>query len=408
MKKRFNLLLLAALTAVSFGFVSCSDDDDFTATIFDVTEYPLDRTKFTFPLDTFLKVNFEQPYNMNFIYKMEDIASDKTKNLTPASYDRSCELAVLIKYLWYDVYKKHAPEHFLQTYSPRILHVIGSKNRNETKGTEVLGVAEGGLKITLYNVNNLRTTDMDMMNKYFFKTMHHEFGHILDQNHIHPTSFNTISNGKYNSSAWQETPDSISLGDGFITSYASSGTSEDWVETLANYITMDSVTWKRSLETASYEWEEIDYDATQWEDKRKGTYSNDTIGYLDIKENGDKKIYRRTCLRTNDEKQNVILDEEGNVQWLNNQGYIGAEVILQKLEAVRLWLSENFGIDLEALRYEVQDRSYLKDAEGQFVLNQFNRPVNKLNLAVEGDPEGRILMQVLLDEINQYKALKED
>ena len=37
MKRKFNYLLLAAMAVVSFGFVSCSDDDDFTNTIFDVT-----------------------------------------------------------------------------------------------------------------------------------------------------------------------------------------------------------------------------------------------------------------------------------------------------------------------------------------------------------------------------------
>ena len=404
MKTKFNYLLLAAVAIVSFGFVSCSDDDDFGASIFDVVDHPLDRTKHTFPLDTFIKVNFLEPYNLRFIYRMEDIGSDMQKNLVPAAYDKSCELAVLTKYLWYDVYKENAPETFLQENSPRIIHVIGSKNYNPTQGTEVLGVAEGGLKISLYNVNNLDVSKMDMMNEYFFKTMHHEFGHILDQTHLRPTIFNTISSGHYNATTWQETKDSVSMGNGFVSSYASSSTSEDWVETLANYITMDSIRWKAMLNTASYEWEEIDYDKALYEDKMKGEYSRDTIGYLNIKDNDEKKIYRRVCQRNGD--GTVALDEEGNVQWLHNSGIKGDEVILQKLDLVREWLSTYFGIDLEKIRYEVQHRSYVKDKDGKFELDNLNRPINKLIQPVKDDPQGRTLIEVLLDGINRYKELQ--
>ena len=62
MKIRINILLLAAMTVLA-GFTSCSDDD-FTASIFDTNEYPLDRSQYSFPLDTFLKVNFLEPYNV--------------------------------------------------------------------------------------------------------------------------------------------------------------------------------------------------------------------------------------------------------------------------------------------------------------------------------------------------------
>lgn len=404
MKRKFNYLLLIAVTTLSLGFVSCSNDDDFDSSIFDTVNHPLDKTAFTFPLDTFVKVNFLEPYNLRFIYRMEDIGSDMQKNLVPAAYDKSCELAVLSKYLWYDVYKENSPETFLQENSPRIIHVVGSKNYNPTQGTEILGVAEGGLKITLYNVNNLNVNDMDMMNEYFFKTMHHEFGHILDQTHLRPTSFNTISSGHYNATTWQETPDSVSIGNGFVSSYASSSASEDWVETLANYITMDSVRWLGMLNSASYEWEEIDYDQSLYEDKMRGAYNRDTIGYLNVKDNNEKKIYRRVCQRNGD--GTVDLDEEGNVQWLNNSGIKGNEVILQKLDLVREWLKTYFGIELDKIRYVVQSRSYQKDADGKFVLDALDRPVNKLTLPLEEDPEGRTLIEVLLDGINKYKALQ--
>ena len=193
---KFNLksLLFVAVAALSAGFTSCSDDD-FTSTIFNTApaqDY-LDKTQYTFPLDTFIKKEFLEPYNVKFQYKFDDKGSDKNKNLTPATYDQIVDLAVLTKYLWYDVYKQLAGDVFLKKYSPRIINLTGSKNYNVSSGTETLGDASSGVKINLYNVNNLDVTKIDVMNEYFFKTMHHEFAHILDQHVLHPTAFNTIS-----------------------------------------------------------------------------------------------------------------------------------------------------------------------------------------------------------------------
>ena len=155
MNSKLKILLFAVMTLIAGNcIVSCSDDD-FGPSIFDTVERPLDRSLTTFPLDTFVKVNFLEPYNLRFLYKMEDIGSDLEVNLVPAVYDQSVKLAVLSKYLWYDVYEQCADADFLKIYSPRIIHVIGSPSYNPSSGTETLGEAEGGLKITLYNVNNL-------------------------------------------------------------------------------------------------------------------------------------------------------------------------------------------------------------------------------------------------------------
>ncbi|MBO4486682.1 MAG: hypothetical protein J5734_06105, partial [Prevotella sp.] len=246
MKSLFKILLAAVIGIASFSFVGCSDDE-FTPTIFDTTEYPLDRSVYSFPLDTFLKVNFLEPYNLKFLYKMQDIGSDMQKNLVPCEYEKSIEIAVLSKYLWYDVYDKCAGKTFLKLYSPRIIHVIGSPALNPSSGTETLGQAEGGLKITLYNANNLSPTDIEMMNEKFFKTMHHEFSHILHQNKEYPTDFRLISNGLYNAISWQDTADSLAIAQGFVSDYASSQAREDWVEIIANYIVKDSITWAHML-----------------------------------------------------------------------------------------------------------------------------------------------------------------
>ena len=403
MKNKLNILLLAVMAIIGIGFTACSEDD-FTDSIFDTNDYPLDRHSYSFPLDTFLKVNYLEPYNMKFIYRMEDIGSDMNKNLTPASYETSMQLAVLAKYLWYDVYEKYGGPEFLKKNSPRIIHVIGSKSYNTSQGTETLGVAEGGLKITLYNVNNLNVNDIDMMNEYFFKTMHHEFAHILDQTRIHPTAFNLLCNGQYDASSWSDTPDSVAAGRGFMSPYASSSTSEDWVETLANYVTLDTLAFERLIGAAGYEWELIDMEYSDYLNRARGAASLDTVGYFKFSTGGgDNKCYRRRCARNADDT--VALDENGQVQWLHTTGRDGVAIINQKIDYVRGWLKDNWGINLNDLRREVQQRQFLTNPDGSFVFTSYGSLVNRLTSPLEDEPNV-LLMTRLLMQVLQYKSLQ--
>ncbi len=403
---KFNIKTLAVglFAALAGCFASCSDDD-FTATIFDTdpAQDYLDKTQYTFPLDTFIKKEFLEPYNVKFIYKFEDKGSDMNKNLTPAAYDKSVDLAVLTKYLWYDVYKQVGNEAFLKINSPRIISITGSKNYNASQGTEVLGDASSGVKINLYNVNNLNVSNISMMNEYFFKTMHHEFAHILDQTVLHPTSFNVLSNG-YDAAGWSDAADSLKAGQGFVTPYASSSTSEDWAESMANYITMDTLEWAQKLASASYDWEEIDC-ASQSEYNKKLTpgCNLDTIGYFKNTESGSEtKIYRRKCLRNADDS--VVLDENGQPQWTHESGIDGRAVILEKVDLVRTYLKENYGLDLDAIRDMVQSRTLVRNSDGSYALDRFGQLINKLT---ETQSSGKTLIDELRDEVYKFNSLVE-
>ncbi len=401
MNNKLKTLLFGVIAMVAGSFVSCSEDD-LGPSIFDTNEYPLDRSIYSFPLDTFVKVNYLEKYNMRFIYKMEDIGSDMTKNLTPADYDKSVQLAVLCKYLWTDVYDKYAGLEFLRVNAPRIIHVIGSKNLNPSQGTEILGVAEGGLKISLYNVNQLNIADIDMMNEYFFKTMHHEFGHILDQTHLRPTQFNLISRSQYDASTWTETPDSVAAGRGFVSPYASSAAGEDWVEVLANYITRDSISWNRLMASAGFEWEEVDMERSEYLKRVRGA-NLDTVGYYRESSSGQGKVYRRVCARNADDY--VALDENGNVQWLHRTGILGDMVIKQKLDLVKEWLKDNWNVSLDDLRWEVQHRQYATNPDGTFK-TVYGSLVNKLIQPSESDPN-KTFMDELVEQVNVYKSLQQ-
>ena len=413
--KKLNIFALILVALTTLNVTSCSDDK-LGDTIFPAVSETLDRSQYTFPLDTFVKVNFLEPYNMRYLYKLQDIGSDMDYNLTPCSYDQCVNLAVLNKYLWYDVYRDIVGDEFLKKFSPRVMHVIGSPAYNPTSGTIKLGTAEGGLKITLYNAESLKPEDLDNLNEYFFKTMHHEFSHILHQNVNYPQDFNLISSAFYNTAGWQDTPDSVSLGQGFVSNYASSQAREDWVETIANYIVKDSITWEGMLDGASKSWEvatDVDFDYWQSLDAkvRRGQAHRDSVGYYlkDGTKSGGKvitiQVYRKYIQR--DAAGYAVPDGDGKIVYLSVVDKTGTEtgkdVILKKLQMCREWLKANFNYDLDAVRNAVQKKQYLYDEKGYLVRDANGRPINLLTYRRPED--GGTLMEDLRKMVDQYKSL---
>ena len=230
------------LFAASIVLGACNEDKLDSHSIFN-TESP-ERNAF----DTWLLLNYIVPYNIQFNYKYIDKESDNTYNLIPAEYDKCVAMAKLTKYLWIDSYNELLGETFIKTYCPRMIQLIGSKAYN-SQGSVVLGTAEGGLKITLYNVNELdvNNPNIDFLNTWFFKTMHHEFAHILHQTKNYSTDFNLISTD-YQGPSWLNLEsDEIANTMGFITRYASFSPDEDFVEIISNYITHDADYWENVL-----------------------------------------------------------------------------------------------------------------------------------------------------------------
>lgn len=426
--KQTKIFLLVFLALIGLTVSSCSDDD-LGPTIFDTTYHPLDKNSETFALDSFLEVNYRQPYNLQFQYKYNDIGSNMNYNLVPVSYENAVKFAVLGKYLWYDVYKQEVGEEFLKTYTPHIIMLLGSPAYNAASGTEVLGVAEGGLKITLYKGNELDETSIDSLNEYYFRTMHHEFSHILHQNVVIPTNFREISNSSYNAISWQDTPDSVALSRGFVLQYATSGYQEDWVEIIANYVTRTRMQWQSFLNTANYGWESdtvdvADYDGaigmntqemTQQQYIRamrnlvkSGTVNMDTIGWRTFK--GDLRSsqggYSQYAIVRKQVQRNangsVALDADGKIQYLDTDGINGRAVIEQKFEIIKNWLSQHFNYDIDKVRDEVQRRQYVMNADGTYKLNADGDPINALMQPSASDPS-KTVMQTLLDQVYDLK-----
>jgi len=249
MRKTLYIIGMAAMVA---ALSSCRGEDDFTESIFDTTVPVVDDTKTTYPFDQWLYDNFVVPYNVDVKYRFDLSASDLNYQLTPADYNRSQLLAHFIRYLFYDVYTKFAGNNFMKQYGPRIFHFIGSSGFNPTTGSEVLGTASGGVKITLYKINEMKpysegvtynAGDVDVLNENYFHTMHHEFSHILHQTKSYPVTFGQVTSGSYDPMNWQDRDSVWTHQHGYVTHYASSATYEDFVETLSCIITDTPYRW---------------------------------------------------------------------------------------------------------------------------------------------------------------------
>ena len=243
-------VIYLALLIMTMGLVACSEDDKISSTTFFPTTPP-ERDAF----DIWLQKNYTATYNIDVKYKMEDIESDMTYQLVPADSSKSAKIAILIKYLWFDAYNEAVGQNFVKANVPRIIHFIGSSAYN-SNGTETVGTAEGGLKVTLYKINDIDESRIQTdayyhrLNEYYFHTMHHEFTHILHQKVPYDTNFKLISEANYRSTDWYLYSTAQAQRLGFITNYAMSQPDEDFAELMSTYITSSKSEWESDMATA--------------------------------------------------------------------------------------------------------------------------------------------------------------
>ena len=349
-----SALLLVAVATMSLS--SCSEDK-LGPTIFPEVDDTLDPASTTYKLDTFLRENYLKPYNLTFLYRLPDVSTSFYYNLVPATYDNAVNMAILCKHLWFDVYAKMAGEDFLKSYGPRIIVLTGSAMISPSYG-ETVGLAEGGVKVTLFKVNSMDPNNFWEMNDTYFHTMHHEFTHILHQTKIYPVEFKSISAGHYVPNEWRDRGVEISS-EGFVTGYAASEYNEDFAETVACYLTYTDARWNSLLESAS----------CGWHKDKKGKYCR--YFYYPANDATQEAVY----VVPGDENLVITTDADGNVvsktyknpdnprdpfivyDVEDEDGIDGKDAILQKVQIARQWFHDAWNIDLDALRDELRSRA---------------------------------------------------
>jgi len=246
-----------ALALLAISFAAC-EKNQIEGTVF--VDPVVDTTSYTYQFDQWLRRYFTDTYNVEYLYKLDDNSTDPNYNIVPVSIGMADTVAHLSLYLWYDAYNVVCGPDFLKTYGPKIIQLIGSSMINAAQGTEKLGYAEGGIKITLMKINSMDVNDIEQLNHYIFQTMHHEFSHILHQKKTYPKEFETITPADYDPSGWQYRYDDTESDlwkrekpawkMGYVTCYGSSEAHEDFVETIANYIVQSDENWQYMLDNA--------------------------------------------------------------------------------------------------------------------------------------------------------------
>lgn len=385
MMKYFKYIAPVLLAPI---FVACSEEELGPSIFPEVSDEP-DPTSYTYKFDKWLNENFRDVYNVEFKYLMEDVEADMDYNLVPATYEKARDLALLTKYLWYDSYESVTKsKDFIKSYGPRILHLIGSPAYNPSTGVEILGLAEGGLKVSLFKVNEMNLADINMMNEYYFRTMHHEFGHILHQTKSYPTDFNLLSTGRYDEGSWQSKEPGYVASLGFVTPYASSQAREDFAETIANFITRSDDQMELILWMAQRGWQgwsptsgEVDDDADS-DDLSYYCYyyyedpSNpETKKYILNSAERTFGDYRMGLIGLSGEYLTSVEQVEDYLTALKDKRGIecfpvedkdkvdGYDVIKNKQSIARNWFTDQWKISFDDLRTEVQRRQNEFDIE---------------------------------------------
>lgn len=310
--KIFILMLSVTLLA------ACSDDSLDSKSVFDSDNETAQNA-----FDKWLQTNYVDTYNIRFNYRYSDKETNNYYNLAPADLTKSKALAIMLKHIWLDAYTEVLGEQFMKTYSPRVVQLVGSA-AYDSQSSIVMGTAEGGLKVTLYNVNIIdpanpvidadqpfvdKTQGTTDLNYWFFHTMNHEFCHILTQKKNYSTDFQTISAGKYQTEGWVNVKDEEAPASGFVSGYATKEYNEDFAEIFAQYVTHSEAAWQKILAAG---------------------------------------IKNKT-----DEDGNVLLGADGKPELDTS----GREAIIEKFNILKEYFSNSWGLDITKLRDVILRRS---------------------------------------------------
>ena len=252
MKKSFITIIIAMATALAFS--SCNKQEELNPE----SIITVDKVQYT-PFDLWLQKNYVDTYNIQFKYRYETIEADYNYYTVPANYQNSIILAHLVKYLCLEAYDAAGGIEFTRANFPKLIFCIGDYEY-KNNGTIVLGTAEGGRKILLTGVNYLTqyVKDADQLNHFYFKTMHHEFTHILNQTKDMPTSYQFVTPADYVADEWNSAPFNVSsaedgtgyLQKGFISAYSQNAYTEDFAEILSMYVCYPDSQWNAWLQEA--------------------------------------------------------------------------------------------------------------------------------------------------------------
>lgn len=242
MKNYIKYFVIAAASVLALA--SCQQEELNPESV--IKDSRAERTDF----DNWLDANLLHPYNVEIKYRYDMMESDLAYWTVPADYEQSIIYAHLVKYLCVDTYDELAGTDFTCKYFPKLFFLEGTFHY-DNNGQMILGTAEGGRKIFLGGVNHLRGVvedaqenhDASTLNEYYFKTIHHEFTHILNQTKPFTADYQMVTGTDYVLTAWNSTHRNDYLKYGFISQYSQHSDREDFAEMMSTYILNTQEQW---------------------------------------------------------------------------------------------------------------------------------------------------------------------
>ncbi|WP_178989908.1 substrate import-associated zinc metallohydrolase lipoprotein [Winogradskyella schleiferi] len=295
MNNRFKILPLVFLT-VFITLLGCDGSED------NVSGSQIDTsTPILNELDIWLRSNFVAPYNIDIQYQWDVNDTSVNRYLHPPFPENAEKIAQVLLDVWIEPYNAVGGENFIKNIAPREFVLAGGFNYNPGVPTITLGIAEAGARITLFNLDELDfstiayesdvigdSDDFDVQRSVVgpISTVHHEYGHILNQTIPYNTAFDVINPGNY-TAQWFNRTNEEARSLGYITNYASNQSGEDFVEMIAQMLI-------RSRE--------------QWDDlvNNIGIYDPDTQDYeLDVDGN---RIINTEAINIIREKEQIVVE----------------------------------------------------------------------------------------------------
>jgi substrate import-associated zinc metallohydrolase lipoprotein len=230
---------------IIIAFLACScAKEKFEDSIYEITEPQLDE------LATWVRDSFVTPYNIEILYRWEDMETDMSHNLVPPTHSRVQRFLQMVKLTFIDTYVQLVGKGVVNPVFPKQILLLGTPAFS-SDGTETLGTADAGKKIILFDVDDyyLHFKSSDTIRRYVH-VLHHEFTHILNQQKAYQVAFKKITPGSYTVS-WFNVSDEDALNAGFVTPYAMAEPDEDFAETFSIYVDRTEADWNRLLSGAS-------------------------------------------------------------------------------------------------------------------------------------------------------------
>jgi substrate import-associated zinc metallohydrolase lipoprotein len=202
-------------------------------------------------LDKWIDDTFRVPYNISVQYLWNSAEINQGHVVVPPKEALVQPFLKAVLKIWLTPYIRVAEikEEFMRNYTARQIILVGSGSYNDG-GSVTLGRAANGYTITLFTVNQFDLISGKMSKatlNEFFRTMHHEFGHILNQRKAYDPHFQNIT-GNYTAD-WTSIDDTKARELGFISAYSRVAATEDFVEILSYYVTYTETEWQKLIKS---------------------------------------------------------------------------------------------------------------------------------------------------------------